>query len=303
MKKIICRVVYALFFGGVSSVFGVQLAAESFSTGNGSDYVSTSNFAAVVHSSNLTGTTGFVGKVWTNGTTLINPRSEGDLTHALVQGSTAKGAALIRPGAYSVGRNSNRALAAAPSGSSFYMSGLVKANNLTDSMDAGESAAMGLIDSIAANTWNISSGLALGITRNSSGDFYLAAFAAGNTYTLGSKLTSTQATQTQMIVLKLDVDTAGNNDTLTAWIAQQGSTNLTQVLSISDIDTGTAANLKTFVVQGLGAADAVTATGVFLDEFRFGTQLSDVTSIPEPATIGMLGLGALVAMVARRRFR
>lgn len=40
--------------------------------------------------------------------------------------------------------------------------------------------------------------------------------------------------------------------------------------------------------------------GFNLDELRVGTTWADVTPIPEPATIGMLGLGALVTIMARR---
>ncbi|MEI8206573.1 MAG: hypothetical protein WCG03_06820, partial [Kiritimatiellales bacterium] len=232
----------------------------------------------------LTRTAGFTntpGKMWYPGTTLIQPSSVAGLTHALVQGSTAKGVLNIRTPSTAIGRNSARSLADTPSGSSFYMSGLVKANNLTTSLDVGDNAAMGLIRAIPLNTWNISSGMGLGLTRDSLGDVYLAAFAAGNVYKLGSKLTAAQAAETQLIVLKLDVDTSGNNDTLTAWVAQQGGENLTQVFSVSDMDTGTAENLKTFVVQGQGANATIAGTGVYLDEFRFGTGLLDVTSISE----------------------
>jgi hypothetical protein len=37
-----------------------------------------------------------------------------------------------------------------------------------------------------------------------------------------------------------------------------------------------------------------------IDEFRVGTTWADVTPIPEPATVGMLGLGAIVTLLIRR---
>ena len=265
------------------------IASESFSTGNGNDYTNSVGFGVTTNRAKVIGTTGFTtNNLWVGATTALLPRNFPGLTHALMQGTAANGLLSVRPlGATVVSgvtnintRNNTRELASTPYGSSFYMSGLVKANNFT-SIDPGESAAMGLNSNSIAGVWDISAGLHLGLTRDIAGDYYLAAFAAGNTYTLGSKLTGTQPTNTQMIVLKLEVDTSGTNDTLTAWIAQHGSTNLTQVLGVTNtINTGTAANLKTFGVQTLGGLDLISSPGVSLDEFRFGTQLSDVRSIP-----------------------
>ncbi len=304
MKKIQYIVPLAAIMMGASASAAL-IASESFSTGNGSDYVNAQNFNSASNSNVLTGTTGFAdtaGKAWVNGTSLVVPRNFTSLTHTLVQGTPVTGLATVIPGGNGVARNSNRELASAPSGSSFYISGLVRIGGLAN-IDPDESASMGLIGNIAVNTWDTDTGIHLGLTKDGLGDVYLAAFAAGNTYTLGSKLTSTQATETQMIVLKLDVDTSGNNDTLTAWVAQQGATDLTQVLSVSDINTGTTADLGRFVIQSMGGPDAVTAGGTRMDEFRFGTTMSDVTSIPEPATLSLLGIAAGGLLVSRGLLR
>jgi len=38
------------------------------------------------------------------------------------------------------------------------------------------------------------------------------------------------------------------------------------------------------------------------DEMRFGTALGDVTTIPEPAALGMIGLASGAILFIRRRF-
>jgi hypothetical protein len=53
------------------------------------------------------------------------------------------------------------------------------------------------------------------------------------------------------------------------------------------------------VVQDRVRITASTATPQ-LDELRFGDTFASVTAIPEPATIGMLGLGALITLLIRR---
>ncbi|MEI8206456.1 MAG: PEP-CTERM sorting domain-containing protein, partial [Kiritimatiellales bacterium] len=65
------------------------------------------------------------------------------------------------------------------------------------------------------------------------------------------------------------------------------------------LNAGTSADLGLFVVQVKNDPIA-SSRAVYLDEFRFGTTLQDVTSIPEPATIGMLGLGGILVMLLRR---
>ena len=50
---------------------------------------------------------------------------------------------------------------------------------------------------------------------------------------------------------------------------------------------------------GNGAGDPAIRSVIYIDELRVGTTWADVT-IPEPATVGMLGFGALVTLLIRR---
>jgi hypothetical protein len=182
MKKIQYIIPLAAMLMGASASAAL-IASESFSTGNGSDYVTMTVFNTVANSNVLIGTTGFTnvaGKAWYPGTSIVQPSATNSLTHVLVKGSTANGSLYIRTPNTAIGRNSARSLADTPSGSSFYMSGLVSALNVTNSINVDDNAAMGLIGSIPVNTWTISSGIHLGLSRDSIGDMYLVAFPMGN---------------------------------------------------------------------------------------------------------------------------
>ncbi len=282
MKKVKYVMALAVTMMGVS-VSAELIVSESFSTGNGSDYVSGVKLDQEPNKSNLTGTFGFsasAANTWFNGTTSIQPKDGAGLTHSLVQGTSAGGGLKMSTVNQSGGaRKSMRKLAATPSGSSFYMSGLVTMNGFLSNLDNGERIAMGLGTNPTNIVFSCETGLFLGLTKDENGDVYLAAFAGGNTYKLGSALTAAQADETQMIVLKLDFNTSGVLDTLTAWTARQTAKELTQVLSISDLDTGSTRNLMRFLVQNQNGMDTSSGT-VYLDEFRFGTTLQDVTNIP-----------------------
>ncbi len=256
------------------------VASDSFSTGNGSDYTSNINLGDALNSTNLTGTTGFTAAyAWYPSTSAIRPLSGAGLTHVAVQGNTSDGVLKMTTVNQSgAARNSRRQLASTPSGSTYYISGLVSLNGSLSNMDNNEYVCMGLGGNTTNNVFDISTGMYLGLSRNGSGNVYLTAFAGGNAYTLGSALTSEQAAQTQIIVLKLQFDTgAGGLDTLTAWTGQAGQTTLSHTLHVTDINAGTASNLARFIVQNQNGADTSSDT-VYLDEFRCGASLWSVTS-------------------------
>ncbi|MGE4490142.1 MAG: hypothetical protein AB7E95_11430 [Kiritimatiellales bacterium] len=277
MRKI-PHIILLIIFSGICA-HAVLIASDSFSTGNDTgDYVDNTNLGAA---GNVTvGTVGFLSTSWAGSTGTIKTYSSYGLTHAWVQGNSANGAVKVIPGINSTERISIRNLDTVLSGSTFYISGLLTMSGALTALDNDESIAMGLAAAdMPGNTFDTTSGLKIGLTKDASGTVYLAAFTAGNTYTLGSGLSSAQAAETQMIVCRMDINETGN-DTLTAWIAQEGDARLTQVLKIDTIDMGTASDFASFVVQGRGAAETHYAGGVMVDEFRFGTTWWDVTSAP-----------------------
>ncbi len=276
MKKIIYIVSAAMMTGAFASA--ELIASESFSVGNGGDYTDGKPFGDEVNKGNLIGTTGFSsGKVWDPPTTAILPRGSTGLTHGLMQGTATTGLVQIRPVPDS-GRNVRRQIAQNPSGSTFFMSGLVCMNGM-ENLGNGGSVCMGVGGNTANNVFDSSTGMYLGLTKENTGEAYLAVFVGGKTYKLGEKLTYATAAGIEMIVLKLDYNTgSGGSDTLSAWVAQEGEEKLTPVLNISDIDAGKPSNLVRLIIQCQGGAKNA-SSGAYLDEFRFGKTLQDVTSI------------------------
>jgi len=254
------------------------IASDSFSTGNGGDYTDGKPFGDAVNKGNLTGTAGFnTEKVWDPTTTAVLPRGSTGLTHGLLQGTATTGLVQIRPVPDS-GRNVRRPLAALPSGSTFFMSGLVSMNGM-ENLGNGGSVCMGLGGNTANNVFDSSTGMYLGLIKESTGEAYLAVFIGGKMYKLGENLTYATAAGIQMIVLKLDYNTGSDgSDTLSVWVAQEGEAKLTSVLNVSDIDAGKASNLVRFIIQCQGGAKGASSGGVYLDEFRFGKTLQDVTN-------------------------
>ncbi|MEI8207335.1 MAG: hypothetical protein WCG03_10695, partial [Kiritimatiellales bacterium] len=286
----------AIMLASTSSA--VLIASDSFSTGAGAtftpgQYTNGVGLATVSNNSVVVGTTGFVtNKLWQGVTSVVKPLATPSLTNIAVAGSAASGGLNCGLGAWTVTittnagvvttnnsltiRGSLRQLANTNlTGSTFFMSGLVSLGGLATSMDSNESATMGMVGNLSASTGaRFQLGLQFGVMKDNLGDAYLATFAAGKTNTLGSKLTTAQATNTQMIILQLDV--AAGNDTLKAWVFEKGRTNVTAALNVSDFDIGSLSNLTYFAVQGVGGMDASSRTSITMDEFRFGTTLQDV---------------------------
>jgi hypothetical protein len=283
MKKMMS--ITAILVSVAGLVQAALIASESFETSADGVYVSGNIYNQGV----VTGNTGFSSSnVWVNNTGAIKANTSTNSaywldTHSGISGSvgTTHGVALVTSG---YNRNSNRLLAATPAtASSYYFSGVSRLNGSTV-LDNGDKMSMGMMDAIAANSFDVSTGIHFGCYKQSDTD-YLAVFAGGNTYNL-LELAGGLVGKVYQVVLKLDVDASGN-ETLTAWYAADGDQTLTPGLTAADVGDiwQDAGDLDTFTLQ---AAEGLNTTGTQLgrfDEMRFGTSLSDVTTIADPATL------------------
>ncbi len=286
MKSILI-VTIALLAGLMGTARATLIASESFETaadGAGGMYVSGNIYNQGV----TVGNTGFnTSNAWVNNTGAIKANTSDNTdywldVHSGISGSagTTHGAALITSGNT---RNSNRLLAAAPStAASYYFSGVGRMNG-SSVMDNGDKMAMGMMDSIAASSFDVSTGMHIGYYRTNDVN-YLAAFAGGNTYNL-LELSGGLVGKVYQVVLKLEVGAAGN-ETLTAWYAADGDLALTPALAATDVGDiwQDAGDLDTFTLQTEEGGTSDVQLGRF-DEMRFGTSLTDVTTIPDPATL------------------
>ena len=298
----------ALSLGG--SLAASPIASESFATPGG--YVSGTSFgSASQNQNNIIGTTGFsTSDNWNRNSALVTPRDTDSLTHNLMVGTAFSGGARVRsPGGATGTRASYRALDSIPTGLIFYMSGLVSVRGDADNMhmqsDAqiGLSTFAGLNDQVGNNSY--SPGFFLGLSRATSGAVNLAAFAGGNTYTLGNELTGAALAGAHMIVLRAELgQSPGANDTLTAWYALAGESELTLGGSWSGINIAdSGSDMEAFGLRGATFdtdAEGV-PDGVAFDEWRFGSTMGAV-AIPEPSTVGIiLGLMVFIPLWVRSR--
>jgi len=247
----------------------------------------------------VAGNTGFnAGNAWQNGTSGVQVLDNTSLTHNGLVGGSQTGLVRLSSFASGTDRNSNRALATTPTtSSSYFMSGLIRGTTVPADGKAGTA---GFMPSVAANTFNISTGFHMGL-HVESGSLKIAAFANNQTFNLLT-LSTPQLTTTYQVVLRLDVNASGN-ETLTAWYAANGDTDLTLATNVNQIDIGniwsSAADLGTFALQVRGGGSSSQQIGTF-DEMRFGTTLGDVTVIPEPATVGLFAISSAAVLLFRR---
>jgi hypothetical protein len=144
-----------------------------------------------------------------------------------------------------------------------------------------------------------------------SGAEYASLFATntvGNSYVtlgLGGKSTASgvwSATQfatntTHLVVVSYQNISGTGNDIMKMWL---DPTSFGGVEPAYDLTMTGVSETASGVLNTLELKNTTSIPRVIVDELRVGTTWADVTPIPEPATVGMLGLGALVTMLIRR---
>ena len=282
--------VVLMVLGAAFNASAVLIAAESFQTsGEIDDYTAELHVTHEANHKIVAGNYGFnEDEPWVNITGAVMCNGTPEITdHSAITtfpGRTSElGSLRIKP-QKNINRNSRRNLAitSLPLSSTYFLSGLIRLGELSHLRD-GQDLSMGFKYTIAdVEQYKIDDGMHFGVRRHD-GAAYLTASAGGNTYDLFD-LTSHDAEVFQ-IVIRLDVNAAGN-DTLTAWYAANGATELTLGLTSTSVETwDSAQDLKMLVAQQKSTYD-YDPFGSRFDEVRLGTEFADVTTLPEPGLPG-----------------
>lgn len=259
------------------------IASDSFLAGTGG-YPNGTN---LYQNTSTAGTTGYDGG-WTYNTSAIVANTASALTHPFASPASGSQGGLYFPGVGVNGTRSQTRLLATynQTASDYYISALMSSST---SFTTG-TAVLGLTGSITTTALP-SSGLQVGFTGGGNIElFYKNSLGAFTSATLLSGYTAGQA---YMFVIHLNTaeGTVGAN-----LYNSSGAV----VGSVSNLATLT--NLSTDMARLAGAVSSDFSSGspsvIRFDEFRFGTQLSDV--IPEPSALALFGIGA-VSLLRRKR--
>jgi hypothetical protein len=106
---------------------------------------------------------------------------------------------------------------------------------------------------------------------------------------------------THLVVVSYTYVSGTTNDIVKMWLDPDSSTfNAGTAPTATLTANGTSADLTTVYDSIRLGAQSGTPSKVMVDELRVGTTWADVTPIPEPATVGMIGLGAVITLLVRR---
>jgi hypothetical protein len=274
------------------------IASDSFVTtaaGAGNTYV-TGNLNGQTAT---TGTTGyFTGAAagnqiagWQSGTGAFNASTTG-LTHPLVVNppSTNDGSVVATGNANTRLQYRDFASATAPASNTYYYSLLLResSNSYTGQTYAG----VGLSRAAGGNASNPAEGFGVGFSNGA-----LSIFAdTGSSLQAGPMIPSPTPNATYMALITY---TGGATPQLAITVYDSAGTPLaTSFGPITPISPSELGAFELFVSSDFNAGSPAT---VNFDEFRFGTERSDVILAPEPASLGLLAFGALAFSRGRRR--
>lgn len=226
------------------------------------------------------GTTGYLGS-WENGTG-AHYVTTGGLTHALTTGSVAEGRLVAFSGTGTAGRAQPRSLNYTPTDGTYYFSALFRKTTATTTYDMVAGVTGGIGGSNGAYT--LGSDFMMGIVDG--GFTVTTAGADTELITAGSF----SLNETYFGLMEINYSTAGN-DSATVTVYDGASTLVAQ-----QAFTGLDLTLTHF-----GVATNNYSPDVSTDEFRYGTELSDVSTIPEPSSAALIGLAGLTLLRRRRR--
>ena len=232
------------------------------------------------------GATGFTG-AWVNSpnqSTGDLAAVTGGLNAALVTGSTAPGNATTTGG--SSVRNVFHQFSSVPSSSKYFYSFLLNSSGVS------AQGAMGLTP-LGRRDPEPTEGVRVGVEG---GNIVLIVDSAR------TNILSNYATDTTYFVLVDITDNgAGVSDAITASVFSNTATDV----SAAPLGTSATTGMITGELTSLNAAQKASGGAVTrFDEFRFGTELTDVVNVvvvPEPASLALLGLGTLMLLPRKRR--
>ncbi len=271
-----------------TSASATLIASDSFVTTGGDAY----NVDRIYGQSPTDGTSGFDGATtWGGGfnTGDIQVNASG-LTSSLSVGTG--GSVLASNGS---DRNVYRAFDSfSPTDTTYYFSALFQVPN---SGEATTKGAVGIASASSGNTADPVNGVMIGTNAKSAGT-------GDNTFSLwvdGNELemTGTYTDGTTYFGLIEINNSSSGNDTITANIYSASATDFSSSLGTA---TTSAYDISSELVGFEIHKDYALSNSLQYDELRFGTELSDVSTIPEPSSIMMLVMGfGLVGFMVRRR--
>lgn len=252
------------------------IASDSFSVGAGGYSIT-----AIAGQTTTVGTTGYTG-AWSSGTAAHQVQG-GGLTHSGTTGTPLAGQVVSFTSQNVSPRIVNRVLNYTPTTGTYYFSALFQKNtgvSSTEDMMAG----LGQNQSSSWNPGGVGSHL-IGIENEA------LVFRSDGTMTEMVSAASFALNQTYLGLMEINFSTTALDSITVRYYNASSALIANQTFSNLNLD----GDMGRFVL----AADRL-GPNVIVDELRFGTQLADVTSIPEPSAALLGGVGALLLLRRRR---